>query len=114
MIRRPPRSTLFPYTTLFRSRDFIPIRIEVRIGLPDERVDRCPVDRRGCLVDEHEAAVPVLHENETGIRVDDLPQQALLPPQRLPLARTLERFQNGGGRPGPPVFLGVEWESGVG
>src|SRR3712207_6855883 len=22
MIRRPPRSTLFPYTTLFRSRDF--------------------------------------------------------------------------------------------
>src|SRR3712207_8497518 len=24
MIRRPPRSTLFPYTTLFRSADFIP------------------------------------------------------------------------------------------
>src|SRR3712207_7976630 len=23
MIRRPPRSTLFPYTTLFRSEDFI-------------------------------------------------------------------------------------------
>src|SRR5260221_5222960 len=30
MIRRPPRSTLFPYTTLFRSDDF-------RHGLPDER-----------------------------------------------------------------------------
>src|SRR5438034_6693424 len=28
MIRRPPRSTLFPYTTLFRSlRDFIGIRV---------------------------------------------------------------------------------------
>src|SRR5256885_12696663 len=27
MIRRPPRSTLFPYTTLFRSRRFVP-RIE--------------------------------------------------------------------------------------
>src|SRR2546426_4692530 len=26
MIRRPPRSTLFPYTTLFRSLDFIPCR----------------------------------------------------------------------------------------
>src|SRR5260221_7309988 len=25
MIRRPPRSTLFPYTTLFRSRDAEPI-----------------------------------------------------------------------------------------
>src|SRR3712207_7023776 len=24
MIRRPPRSTLFPYTTLFRSRDRLP------------------------------------------------------------------------------------------
>src|SRR5687767_15452831 len=27
MIRRPPRSTLFPYTTLFRS-------IDVRVGVP--------------------------------------------------------------------------------
>src|SRR3989442_9348921 len=24
MIRRPPRSTLFPYTTLFRSHEFLP------------------------------------------------------------------------------------------
>ena len=27
MIRRPPRSTLFPYTTLFRSKDYIAERI---------------------------------------------------------------------------------------
>src|SRR5687768_17669395 len=26
MIRRPPRSTLFPYTTLFRSRSLRPVR----------------------------------------------------------------------------------------
>src|SRR3712207_8473682 len=42
MIRRPPRSTLFPYTTLFRSR-----QIELR-----HRVDGVVVDRhepiRGC------------------------------------------------------------------
>src|SRR3712207_7285670 len=25
MIRRPPRSTLFPYTTLFRSDDYLPL-----------------------------------------------------------------------------------------
>src|SRR5258708_25518719 len=31
MIRRPPRSTLFPYTTLFRSLDF-----DVEIALPLE------------------------------------------------------------------------------
>src|SRR5256885_3389675 len=30
MIRRPPRSTLFPYTTLFRSRKQPPLRIEAR------------------------------------------------------------------------------------
>src|SRR2546422_2987679 len=36
MIRRPPRSTLFPYTTLFRSDDAVPIRDA------DER--RAPVD----------------------------------------------------------------------
>src|SRR2546430_12646445 len=28
MIRRPPRSTLFPYTTLFRSRDPAPARLD--------------------------------------------------------------------------------------
>src|SRR5256886_5610156 len=33
MIRRPPRSTLFPYTTLFRSPDRVRLLIEV------ERVD---------------------------------------------------------------------------
>src|SRR3712207_6974283 len=27
MIRRPPRSTLFPYTTLFRSKEAIPQRL---------------------------------------------------------------------------------------
>src|ERR1044072_5485242 len=28
MIRRPPRSTLFPYTTLFRSHGLTPLKIE--------------------------------------------------------------------------------------
>src|SRR3972149_7985837 len=31
-IRRPPRSTLFPYTTLFRSYFFASSRIEQRLG----------------------------------------------------------------------------------
>src|SRR3712207_8752953 len=29
MIRRPPRSTLFPYTTLFRSRDRLGLKVRV-------------------------------------------------------------------------------------
>src|SRR5438552_17911065 len=34
MIRRPPRSTLFPYTTLFRSRDGKAYRQEFARGVP--------------------------------------------------------------------------------
>src|SRR5256885_3468132 len=32
MIRRPPRSTLFPYTTLFRSRTLLPTKDEVDVA----------------------------------------------------------------------------------
>src|SRR3712207_7986691 len=41
MIRRPPRSTPFPYTTLFRSKE---TRIEARAGFPagDGRNGRAP------------------------------------------------------------------------
>src|SRR2546427_10409040 len=35
MIRRPPRSTLFPYTTLFRSLPFPLLRFHSRADLPD-------------------------------------------------------------------------------
>src|SRR3712207_8852192 len=43
MIRRPPRSTLFPYTTLFRSEApgvAQPVGVDLRAGAaaPDERV----------------------------------------------------------------------------
>src|SRR6266542_5833723 len=48
MIRRPPRSTLFPYTTLFRSRRRprrrgaadTELRLRLRAPLPDRRRDR--------------------------------------------------------------------------
>src|SRR2546430_17252542 len=42
MIRRPPRSTLFPYTTLFRSRSVAPRR-PGRSGRPSRR---CPAPGR--------------------------------------------------------------------
>src|SRR5256885_11824196 len=43
MIRRPPRSTLFPYTTLFRSldrclgihdRELVAVRLDAQVGAP--------------------------------------------------------------------------------
>src|SRR3712207_7364615 len=33
MIRRPPRSTLFPYTTLFRSRDHELLHVDPGVGM---------------------------------------------------------------------------------
>src|SRR5690349_21900182 len=44
MPRRPPRSTLFPYTTLFRSRDPLAARVS-RDGRVDARADRGDVVR---------------------------------------------------------------------
>src|SRR5258708_28558294 len=38
MIRRPPRSTLFPYTTLFRSRAIFPLLIIITRCLMQEKV----------------------------------------------------------------------------
>src|SRR2546426_5683064 len=52
MIRRPPRSTLFPYTTLFRSgggalsRDW---RHRRRLGRPEAEADPCGT----CRSEEH-------------------------------------------------------------
>src|SRR5256885_3538071 len=44
MIRRPPRSTLFPYTTLFRSnpspRPFLRVRAQARCERHDSGVER--------------------------------------------------------------------------
>src|SRR5687768_18179532 len=46
MIRRPPRSTLFPYTTLFRSR----VAGEAGVGPAEDHL------HTRALVDHHEAA----------------------------------------------------------
>src|SRR3712207_9571585 len=84
MIRRPPRSTLFPYTTLFRSRD---------VRLPDaDRAARAAVRRNGDLAPLEAAQVagepallpgqavhpggdrPRLHRAGRGARRGDEPQ----------------------------------------
>src|SRR3712207_7646916 len=58
MIRRPPRSTLFPYTTLFRS------------GLEPHVVERgaVRVDRAEAAEAQHVAAVP--RGQQHGLRLD--------------------------------------------
>src|SRR5687767_15725096 len=42
MMRPPPRSTLFLYTTLFRSRDLLADEAHHRIDRPDVRGCACP------------------------------------------------------------------------
>src|SRR5689334_23579354 len=55
MIRRPPRSTLFPYTTLFRSRQHLPAGLAVLVP-PDAGYRRL----RRVRVESHRAgALPV-------------------------------------------------------
>src|SRR5690242_21074404 len=49
MIRRPPRSTLFPYTTLFRS-----VGDEI-VGIVAEPLLRLPDHRRGAVDGDHPA-----------------------------------------------------------
>src|SRR2546430_11552133 len=45
MIRRPPRSTLFPYTTLFRS-------VGAALDHPDDVLERAVTGHRGVVVDD--------------------------------------------------------------
>src|SRR2546426_8960091 len=58
MIRRPPRSTLFPYTTLFRSRE-----IELEDPMPADHPERSAPPLRGEL---HAAVWHVLDQPRFG------------------------------------------------
>src|SRR3989442_8850614 len=53
MIRRPPRSTLFPYTTLFRSRPDRPWADKPHNAAPEAVVDRVAPPRRHSRSEEH-------------------------------------------------------------
>src|SRR3712207_7529085 len=76
MIRRPPRSTLFPYTTLFRSRDAADEqarddsrhvrRLELRVDAGEDRGQE-PVARHR----EEDARLPQLEDQEHGCVRDD-------------------------------------------
>src|SRR2546430_13588527 len=54
MIRRPPRSTLFPYTTLFRSEVERDRAVEVEVLLDGRQVDR--------PVGPHVVRLPLAHQ----------------------------------------------------
>src|SRR2546427_5094847 len=55
MIRRPPRSTLFPYTTLFRSHDVAGWRADARRNHRDGRGERHRLAKHGRIERRREA-----------------------------------------------------------
>src|SRR5262245_66274597 len=53
LILPPPSSTLFPYTTLFRSHGVIVDRLATAYGADDTAGDRLPLEGRPLLAMEH-------------------------------------------------------------
>src|SRR5690242_21418968 len=70
MIRLPPRSTLFPYTTLFRSELFLPVpqtrRSQTWARIPGCRIRRRDLERAPSWVAARSgpAAVLLLHQRQ--------------------------------------------------
>src|SRR3712207_7112649 len=64
MIRRPPRSTLFPYTTLFRSEGVA----RISVAFPGDFVVILQADRLVVAVDADEQGAAVgVHESRDGL-----------------------------------------------
>src|SRR2546429_7405862 len=61
MIRRPPRSTLFPYTTLFRSARLGPAPVGRRLCSTHQYLRRNDERRRGGRVVSHRRALVAVH-----------------------------------------------------
>src|SRR2546430_10085602 len=61
MIRRPPRSTLFPYTTLFRSEERDAAAVLRRQALKERELEAARPAPRRPLVDHDRVAVQRLH-----------------------------------------------------
>src|SRR2546429_6280308 len=77
MIRRPPRSTLFPYTTLFRSQQ------------AERDPDAAEVDRLADVGRVHEAIVDAVLEAQTHFDDEEDAEEEDEPPERL-IASALE------------------------
>src|SRR3712207_7573160 len=60
MIRRPPRSTLFPYTTLFRSGD----EVTLRVRLDGDTVADVSYEGMGCSISQ--ASVSAMYDLVVG------------------------------------------------
>src|SRR3712207_8284640 len=74
MIRRPPRSTLFPYTTLFRSRGVVQLDdgLGAAAHVADVEVvgDRVPGHAVAVLVEGDAAVAPIADQDRKSTRLN--------------------------------------------
>src|SRR3712207_7186898 len=98
MIRRPPRSTLFPYTTLFRSVDELPARLDpgrevVHVLHVGRDLLRGP-PLHGHVVDRRRSAAVVLEQQVLGHRRSEEHTSELQSRQYLVCRLLLEKKKN--------------------
>src|SRR2546425_12201761 len=97
MIRRPPRSTLFPYTTLFRSLDTARYRAFLA-----EALDVSVEDIQAMVLGGHgDTMVPLVSYTT----VSGIPVSQLL--KREGLDKIVDRARNGGGGGGADLQTGA-------
>src|SRR3712207_9013824 len=95
MIRRPPRSTLFPYTTLFRSRDTLGAAVGVAGQLPDGTGAALLAVARDAFVQGMQLTSAIARSEEHTSELQSrqylvcrlLLEKKKIPPDRLDLAR---------------------------
>src|SRR5215813_3282030 len=86
MIRRPPRSTLFPYTTLFRS-----LQVDCALRITLQLVDRVPEEARDQQRDELQPGVVAQYLEQPPPRRDAPPGDAEDAPRQGVARRTIRR-----------------------
>src|SRR2546430_12869445 len=77
MIRRPPRSTLFPYTTLFRSQDDTP-DLGGRRRVENPRLDGCRIPFRGPRPARYLEGSPAMNVTRSEEHTSELQSQSNL------------------------------------
>src|SRR3989442_2527050 len=70
MIRRPPRSTLFPYTTLFRSLSRLPCTVGLILSSNQSAFLREVVDERPCTETQTPFKLSYTHRDRKSTRLN--------------------------------------------
>src|SRR5688572_31430948 len=88
MIRRPPRSTLFPYTTLFRSGHGGPRSVPVcpaSVSLVDRLIDEEQIDRKSTRLNSSHSQISYAVFCLKKKKIEHIPQPYIAAPHLFPV-----------------------------